>query len=60
LLVSYSLSKRTALIANIAYLKNSGGATEAMYNMNDPAPNTYGGLPNSSQMAYTIGVRHAF
>jgi general bacterial porin, GBP family len=60
MLAQYALSKRTLLIANVAYLKNSGGATEAMYNMDNPAPNTYGGLPNSSQLAYTLGIRHAF
>jgi predicted porin len=60
LLAIYSLSKHTALLANLAYLKNSGGATEAMYNMNDPAANTYGGLPNSSQLACTVGIRHTF
>ena len=31
-----------------------------MCNMNDPALNTYGGLRNSGQMAYTLGIRHAF
>jgi predicted porin len=60
LLASYSLSKRTSLIANLAYLKNAGGATEAMYNVDTPAPGTYGGLPNSSQTALTVGIRHLF
>jgi general bacterial porin, GBP family len=60
LLAAYSLSKRTQLIANLAYLKNSGGATEAMYNMDDPASGTYGGLPNSDQTAFTVGIRHSF
>jgi general bacterial porin, GBP family len=60
LLMSYALSTRTQLIANIAYLKNSGGATEAMYNMSDEAPGSYGGLPNSSQFAVTTGIRHSF
>ncbi|WP_321793566.1 porin [Burkholderia pyrrocinia] len=60
LLATYSLSKRTSLLANIALLSNSGGATEAMYNVDSPLPGTYGGLPNSTQTAFTVGVRHAF
>jgi predicted porin len=60
LLASYSLSKRTSLIANLAYLKNSGGATEAMYNVDSPAAGTYGGLPDSGQTALTVGIRHLF
>jgi general bacterial porin, GBP family len=60
LLASYALSKRTQLIANVAYLKNYGGATEAMYNMDDPASGTYGALPNGTQTAVTVGIRHSF
>ncbi|MGF6903769.1 porin [Paraburkholderia sp. GAS348] len=60
LLASYFVSKRTTLLANLAYLKNSGGATEAMYNVDEPAPGTYGGLPNSNQTALTVGIRHSF
>ncbi|MCP2091932.1 UNVERIFIED_ORG: putative porin [Paraburkholderia sediminicola] len=60
LLASYSLSRRTTLIGNLAYLKNYGGATEAMYNMDDASSGTYGALPNGNQTAVTIGIRHSF
>jgi predicted porin len=60
LLATYALSKRTTLLANLAFLKNSGGATEAMYNVDSPEPGTYGGLSNSTQTALTVGIRHAF
>ncbi|MGQ7935318.1 porin [Paraburkholderia sp. D1E] len=60
LLASYALSKRTTLIGNLAYLKNFGGATEAMYNMDNVPAGTYGALPNGSQFAVTAGIRHSF
>jgi len=58
LLGQYSLSKRTTLIANVAYLKNSSGATEALVNTTSGAIG--GGVAGMSQTSVALGVRHAF
>jgi len=57
-LAQYSLSKRTTLLANVAYLKNSSGATEALVNTSSGAIG--GGVPGMTQTSVALGVRHAF
>ena len=48
----YPLSKRTALYATAAYLRNSGGAQYALNNAKTG--------PNSSSTGYDFGLRHTF
>jgi len=58
LLGLYSLSKRTTLVANVAYLKNSANATEALVNTTSGAIG--GGVAGMSQTSVALGVRHTF
>lgn len=58
LLGIYSLSKRTSLIANIAYLNNAGGASESLVGTDSTAIG--GGFANQSQTALALGIRHLF
>lgn len=58
LLGAYRLSTRTSLIANLAYLSNSDGASESLVNTNSTAAG--GGFANQTQTAVALGVRHAF
>jgi len=58
LLGIYSLSKRTSLIANLAYLANGDGATESLVSTNSTAIG--GGYANQHQMALALGIRHTF
>jgi predicted porin len=58
LLGLYSLSKRTTLVANVAYLKNSSSATEALVNTTSGAIG--GGVAGTSQTSVALGVRHTF
>ena len=58
LLGIYSLSKRTSLIANLAYLRNGNGATESLVSTNSTAVG--GGYANEHQLALALGVRHTF
>ena len=59
LLETYKLSPRTSLIANIAYLNNSGGASEAMVNA-DTGAGVGGGITNQGQSGVALGIVHAF
>ncbi len=58
LLGLYSLSKRTTLVANVAYLKNSSSATEALVNTSSGAIG--GGVAGGNQTSVALGVRHTF
>lgn len=58
LLGIYSLSKRTSLIMNLAYLRNGDGATEAL--VNTSSGTVGGGYANQHQMSLALGVRHTF
>lgn len=58
LLGIYSLSKRTSLIANLAYLANGDGATESLVNTDSGAIG--GGYANQHQTALALGIRHTF
>jgi len=58
LLGIYSLSKRTSLIANLAYLSNGDGATESLISTNSTAIG--GGYANQHQTALALGIRHTF
>lgn len=58
LLGVYKLSRRTSLIANLAYLGNRNGATESLINTTSTAAG--GGFANQTQNALALGVRHAF
>lgn len=58
LLGIYSLSKRTSLIANLAYLSNADGATESLISTNSTAIG--GGYANQHQTALALGIRHTF
>jgi len=58
LLGLYALSMRTTLIANIAYLNNSDGASETFVNTNSTAAG--GGFPNQTQTGVALGLRHLF
>jgi len=58
LLGIYSLSKRTSLIANLAYLANGDGATESLVSTSSTAIG--GGYANQHQLALALGIRHTF
>ncbi|SFB33177.1 Outer membrane protein (porin) [Collimonas sp. OK607] len=58
LLGVYSLSKRTSLIANLAYLNNADGASETLVNADSGAVG--GGFANQNQTEVTLGIRHTF
>ena len=58
LLGIYNLSPRTSLIANLAYLNNGDGATEALVNTLSKAAG--GGFANQTQSALALGIRHVF
>jgi len=58
LLGEYRLSRRTSLIANLAYLSNAGGASESLVNTNSTAAG--GGFANQTQTGLAVGIRHAF
>jgi len=58
LLGVYSLSKRTSLIANVAYLRNADGASEALVNTDSTAAG--GGFANQNQTSIALGIRHLF
>lgn len=58
LLGTYGLSKRTSLIANVAYLKNADGAAETLVNTDSTAVG--GGFANQNQTGVSLGIRHAF
>ena len=53
-----SIMKRTTLVANVAYLKNSSSATEALVNTTSGAIG--GGVAGTSQTSVALGVRHIF
>ncbi len=54
----YKISKPLSLTANLAYLHNDGGATEAFVNTNSDFVG--GGYPNQNQMSTAMGVRYRF
>lgn len=58
LLGIYSLSKRTSLIANVAYLSNADGASETLVNTDSAAVG--GGFANQNQTGVALGIRHVF
>jgi predicted porin len=58
LLGVYKLSPRTSLIANLAYLGNKSGASEALINTTSTAAG--GGFADQTQNALALGIRHAF
>lgn len=60
LLGTYSLSKRTSLIANVAYLNNADGASETLVKTNSPVAGDGGGIPNQNQTGVALGIRHSF
>lgn len=56
----YNLSRRTSLIANVAYLSNKDGATEAMVNTSSPLAGPGGGIADQSQTGIALGIIHSF
>jgi predicted porin len=48
----HALSKRTALYATVAQIRNTGGASDAL--------NGATGAPNATSRGYDVGLRHAF
>jgi len=58
LLGIYSLSKRTSLIANLAYLRDGDGATESLVSTDSTAVG--GGYANQHQTVLALGIRHTF
>jgi predicted porin len=58
LLGIYSLSKRTALVFNVARLNNDDGASEALVNTDSTAVG--GGFVNQNQTSIAMGIRHTF
>lgn len=57
-LAQYQLFKPLALIANVAYLQNSDGATESL--VNTDSAYVGGGYPNQSQLSTAVGVKFVF
>lgn len=58
LLGIYQVYKNTALLANLAHLTNSGGATESLFATNSGLIG--GGYANKSQTSLAVGVRFVF
>lgn len=56
----HNLSKRTALYATVARVKNSGGATQTVFGPSGPASGGAVTGPNTSSSGFDIGIRHAF
>ncbi|MDM0114486.1 porin [Variovorax sp. J22R133] len=56
----HNLSKRTALYATAAYLKNKNGATLTIGGSPAIATNTALGLPVEKSWGYDFGIRHSF
>ncbi|WP_166884324.1 porin [Massilia sp. CCM 8734] len=56
----YTLSSRTSLIANVAYLSNADGATEALVNNSSPLAGLGGAIADQSQTGIALGIIHSF
>lgn len=56
-LAFYSLSKRTALLVNVAHLANYDGASESLLGS---STNVGGGFADRSQTGIALGIRHSF
>ena len=58
LLGVWTLTPQAALLVNVAYLKNGGGATESL--VNTDSGDIGGGFPDQSQTSVAFGVRYSF
>ena len=58
LLGVYNLTSQAALLVNVAYLKNGGGATESL--VNTDSGEIGGGYADQNQTSVAFGVRYSF
>jgi len=58
LLGVYTLTPQAALLVNVAYLKNAGGATESLFNTDSGEPG--GGYANQNQTSVAFGAQYSF